>query len=277
MPPDHISGNRQWQADPSTTWQAQSIEWQRYAMDAHAALLDGWRDKLSAGALVLKTDLFEEAVETDGLGARVTAMGWRTIGMDIGRGIACTARRRNDRETLPAVVISDVRQLAFGREVLSAIVSNSTLDHFSRFEDLDQALAELYRVLQPGGRLLLTLDNPRNPVIALRNALPRRLTDALGITNFYVGRTLSLPATETHLHRLGFEIVQRGTLMHAPRWPSLQLLRLGPSGRSSAWGRMIGRIMRAMECLGRWPTAQLTGNFIFIDARKPSRSRESTD
>jgi len=71
--------------------------------------------------------------------------------------------------------VADVRQLDFGDNSIELIISNSTLDHFQQAEDIDRSLAELARVLVPGGLLLVTMDNPLNPVIALRNRLPKSL------------------------------------------------------------------------------------------------------
>lgn len=262
---------RQWQADPTSAWRSSPLSWQHYAADLHEGLLRRWRGVLPAGALVLKTDLFEEALGEDHPAGRIVALGWRPLGMDVGRGIAWSAWRRGKIAGALGPVVSDVRRLAFATGSLAAVFSNSTLDHFAGPEDLDTALAEIYRVLRPGGRLLLTLDNPRHPVVALRNALPRRLTDALGITDFYVGRTLSLRGAEARLRERGFEILGQGTFMHALRYLALPLLRrLEQAGRS---GRRVVRMMLALEGLSHWPTAQFTSHFIFVEARKPEAAR----
>ena len=69
-------------------------------------------------------------------------------------------------------VAADVRVLPFPAGTFDGVLSTSTLDHFEAIDDLHRALGELRRVLRPAGRLVLTLDNPANPLIRLRNALP---------------------------------------------------------------------------------------------------------
>ena len=54
------------------------------------------------------------------------------------------------------------------------VLSTSTLDHFDRRDEIAVALAELRRVLADGGRLLVTLDNPANPILRLRQLDLRR-------------------------------------------------------------------------------------------------------
>src|SRR5204863_6785753 len=50
-------------------------------------------------------------------------------------------------------------------------------------------LAELRRVLSPHGRLVVTLDNGLNPVVALRNRLPLGILRRVGAVPYFVGVT----------------------------------------------------------------------------------------
>jgi len=59
-------------------------------------------------------------------------------------------------------------------KTFDTVLSNSTLDHFDGAAQIRVSLAEPARVLRPGGRLLVTLDNPANPLLALSKALPSR-------------------------------------------------------------------------------------------------------
>ena len=74
-----------------------------------------------------------------------------------------------------------MRHLPFAQGAFDGIVSNSTLDHFQSLDDLLVSLKELFRVLRPGGQMILTLDNLSNPIILLRNWLPLRLLKRLKI------------------------------------------------------------------------------------------------
>ena len=117
--------------------------------------------------------------------------------------------------------------------------------------------------------MMLTLDNPLNPMISLRNALPRGLTDALNITSFYVGKTYGLARAEAKLKEIGFEIEGRGTLAHAPRYFAVRFLRWAESANLMRLQAILSRAFSRMEVMGRLPTAQLTGHFIWVNARKP--------
>ena len=261
----------QWRQDPSAFEDGACPGWQRLANELHAALLGRWERCLPPGALVLKTDLFEEALSADPPWRAIESRGWRAVGMDIGRPLAARARGRvSNAAGERRIVQSDARRLAFRDDCLDAIFSNSTLDHFRTEEEIDAALAEFHRILKPGGRLLLTLDNPSNPVIGLRNALPRRLTDRLRLTRFFVGRTLSAREAGARLRRIGFDTLESGTLMHAPRVLAIPLLRWARAAGLPRLEAALARLCRNAETLGRLPTARWTGHFIWLHARKPS-------
>ncbi len=68
-------------------------------------------------------------------------------------------------------VVSDIRNSPFKTESFDQIISNSTLDHFTNKNDIIVSLKELRRMLKPEGVLIITLDNPSNPVVYLRNLL----------------------------------------------------------------------------------------------------------
>jgi ubiquinone/menaquinone biosynthesis C-methylase UbiE len=256
-----------WQADPDQAWLPPPRGWQRYTAELHDRLLERWADRLPPGSLVLKTDLFEEARGEDHPLRRIAGRGWQPMGIDVGSRIVAAARERGALAGGPGPVVTDVRRLALADGSIPAIFCNSTLDHFHVARDIDVALRELVRVLAPGGELILTFDNPRNPVVWLRNTLPRRVTDLLGITNYHVGPTLSLRAARRRLRAIGLAIRESGTLMHSLRYRALpRLRRLERDGEDPAAEL---ESLYAAERRSRWPTAQLTGHFIFLVAHKP--------
>ena len=84
----------------------------------------------------------------------------------------------------------------------------STLDHFRSHSEIVTSLRELLRVLRPGGQLLLTLDNPANPLVGLRNALPFGLLHRLRIVPYYVGATCGPRGLRRLLPQVGFEVLE---------------------------------------------------------------------
>jgi SAM-dependent methyltransferase len=220
---------------------------------------------------VLKTDVFDEAVG-EGLYPPLAARAREVVVVDVSEPLLAAARRR-----YPALraVRADVRALPFADGEFDAIVSNSTLDHFRSTDEIVRALRELRRVLRPGGRLLLTLDNPANPFVALTKLLPRGLLNRLwlgrgggarlGLVPYYVGATLGIRRLRRLLPQLGFDVEETAAIVHAPR--PLAVVVGERLGRASppADGRFLAALM-AFEQLARLPTRFLTAHFVAVRA-----------
>jgi SAM-dependent methyltransferase len=169
-------------------------------------------------------------------------------------------RRYPDLQTIAA----DVRRLPFAEDVFEGIVSNSTLDHFASAEDLTIALKELRRVLRRGGQLILTLDNPSNPVVLLRNWIPYRLLRSAKIVPYFVGKTLSARRLERLLEELGFHRLETDAVLHCPRVLAV-ILACGMERFASR--RMQARFLSFLmgfEKLSRLPTRFLTGYYVAV-------------
>jgi SAM-dependent methyltransferase len=136
------------------------------------------------------------------------------VGMDLSPSVARAAHKRNPGL---AAICADVCHLPFADGVFGAVVSNSTLDHFHTPDEVLVSLREIFRVLEPGGRLLLTMDNPVNPTIALRNALPIALLNRIGLVPYFVGATFGARKLRALLEQAGFQVLETGSLMHCLR------------------------------------------------------------
>ena len=162
-------------------------------------------------------------------------------------------------------------RLPFTAGTFDAIVSNSTLDHLPTASEVAAALVELARSLKLGGRLLLTLDNPANPLIGLRNRLPQRLLMGSGLTPYPMGATLGPRPLAAAVAAAGLHLVELDTLVHCPRVLAVALAgRLdarGATGRGDAFVRFL----LAWEWLGRLPTRLATGHYLAALALKESR------
>jgi SAM-dependent methyltransferase len=213
-----------------------------YSDAVNAALLRRWLPAVN-GRRVLKTDLFDEAVGK-GLYPTLSSLGASVAGVDISPTAVTAARRRYPE--LDAT-IGDVRALPHPDAAFDAVVSNSTLDHFASVAEIETALRELQRVLVPGGVLVVTLDNPLNPLVALRNALPFGLLRRIGLVPYPFGATCSHRRLATMLDRTGFELTASEAVMHVPRI----LAAVFPLGG-----------LLTFERLSRWPTRYITGQFV---------------
>jgi SAM-dependent methyltransferase len=256
--------DRSWSRPPLAARPREGAWWRAQAGVARRFL----RDSLPAIAPgpLLKTDVFDEASGPHHpLGD--APPGVRLVGMDIDRAVAGLARARLSAEGRQvAVVVADVGQLPFAAGAFAAVLSLSTLDHLSSEREIRAALAECFRVLRPGGRLLLTLDNPWNPEVALRWALPPAIVSRLRADTFPLGVTLGRRRGRRALEETGFVVQTESYLVHVPRYPAIRILAwLDRRGRADRAERLVGRL----EALARWPSRAFTGHYVAWVAKKP--------
>jgi len=203
---------------------------------------------------------FDEAVN-HGLAPFLMSRANKFFCIDISLGVHQMARcRYPDLHTVGA----DVRDLPFANGTFDGIVSNSTLDHFESLDDLSGSLQELFRVLRPGGQMILTLDNLSNPIILLRNCLPFRWLKRLKIVPYYVGVTLRPHRLQHLLEEIGFKVLEVDAIMHCPRVLAVAVARwMQKHTRSKVQGHFL-RFLQAFECLSYLPTRFFTGYFVAV-------------
>ena len=267
-------------SEPEKTAEAAKGNWEDFSAGKSAAACPVWRrycDRLHDNLIAewcggrafrraLKTDLFDEAVGGGCLGA-LAKIATEVHGIDVSRILAGGVSR--DR---PGFQIScgDVRRLDFPNDRFDLIFSNSTLDHFASKTDITDSIAEFFRALAPSGMLLITLDNPMNPVVWCRNLLPQRPLKATGLVPYFMGETLSMRELVAALDGAGFCVLERRYLMHAPRVFCLHLLRL-----IEKFPALSGAVLSAMlgaELAAGFPTSAVSGHFSAVLAQKPEGS-----
>ena len=244
-----------WIADPPQRL------WRRFSDRVTTELLDAW---LPAGMeRVLKTDLFDEAV-SEGLHPLLASRAREVVGIDVAPsviGAACARYPSLGRS------LADVRRLPFATASFDAAVSTSTLDHFDSEADIASSLAELARVVRTGGTLVLTLDNPSNPLVALRNALPQTGLRRVGLVPYQVGVTCGARRAAELLRGAGFEVIESRGFVHCPRALAVALARVAGRRSAAVQARFVGAL-RAFERLDALPTRFLTGHYVALRARR---------
>lgn len=230
-----------------------------YSDDVNRRLLARWLPPHATR--LLKTDLFDEAV-SEGLYPTLRGVAEIVVGVDLSHKSVAAARGRYPE--LEAHV-GDIRALPFPDASFDAVVSNSTLDHFASFDDVVTGVNELARVLAPGGHLVITLDNAWNPLVALRNALPYRSLNRLGLVPYFVGVTCGPARLRATLEQAGFTVTEMSAVMHFPRVVA-RVLGLGRCGRRRLATR---RALQLFESFSRLPTRYLTGQFVAAKAYRP--------
>lgn len=260
-----MSARQLWETavNPLVTAASSDFLWRAHADAVNSSLMARWLPA-DPCARLLKTDLFDEAMG-DGLYPLLARRAGCVTAVDLAPSVLAAARSR-----YPSLlaVSADVRQLPFASGSFEVVVSNSTLDHFETRNDLRVALRGLHRVLCRGGRLLLTLDNLANPMVALRNALPFPLLHRLGLVPYPLGVSCRPRQLRRMLQQEGFEVVETAALLHCPRVWAVPMARRRPHTASPQSQQRFLRGLMRWECLANLPTRFLTGHFIGMCARK---------
>lgn len=258
-------GSEDWDGHTRQLRERSDGAWRQYCDRLHLDLIKSWIPDV--GPAVLKTDLFDEAIGGGLLphwNKDEPGSDRLLVGIDISRGVVGDA---SIRHADIRGIVADMRRLPLSEQSFDTVISNSSLDHFRSRAELIDSLREIHRVARPSAHLLITLDNPMNPVIALRRILPYKFLHRLGVLPYPVGATLSLPGLRRALLEIGFVIERDGAVMHVPRVLVIPLCRLLDRFSRPSNIKLIERLLR-METMGRWPTRQFTGHFVAALARK---------
>ncbi len=253
---ERLSGRQKpsWYLDPITA---------RQKRETHSHIMRKWAQGMPAER-IFKTDLFEEAFGEDSLLDSLFPEAGLVCGMDAAHSASKIALQRHGRKI--QALTCDVRDLAVRDSSFDIILSTSTLDHFDRRADFLRALVELARILKPGGLLIITLDNPWNPLY-----YPLRWLSGGKKAPFPLGYTASARQLEIDLAAVGLQPQKRDWLIHNPRGVSTLLflaLRKALPPRAADAG--IRLVLAACEQLSRLPTRALTACFTAVAATKPS-------
>jgi hypothetical protein len=120
---------------------------------------------------------------------------------------------------------------------------------------------------------MLNIDNPANPIIWLRNALPFRLLNKLGLVPYHLGATCGPRRLRGILVGLGFEVLESTALLHCPRILAVKLARILEKRTNCAVQQRFLRQLMSFERLAHWPTRFLTGHYVAVLARRNTQPR----
>ena len=214
-------------------------------------------------ARLLKTDLFDEAVSA-GIFPVLAQGAEEVCGIDVSAEVVNAAVTRYPQLRACGASVS---QLPYENHFFQAIFSGSTLDHYDSKGDIIDAMRELYRVLDHDGLIFLTLDNPQQPMVWLRNGILRRLGTSIGWIPYHVGKTLGRRELVSAMRDVGFQVLSLDALQHCPRWWAIRKLRRIAHSEPDKCIRHMDRLAR-YEKLGRFPSRFFTGHYLCVLATK---------
>lgn len=189
-------------------------------------------DIVDKDKIVLQTDLFEEAVGYDGITRWLSGRYKKLFGIDISIEVL---KQVYTKETDACVryILSDIRNPAFKDNSFDLIISNSTIDHFA---DIELALQELYRILKPGGILILTLNNRLQFAFSFLLWLKR----VLRIKDYSYGYSFTLSDIKSRSINIGFYVTDTTYIYFFP--PLITFLVAHSNGKLKEILKSIVRI-----------------------------------
>ena len=191
------------------------------------------RDHLAplAGLRIFKTDLWDESRNTRIL-RWAAGEGAHAFGIDISPAIVAGAREQFTTLGLRLHgAQSDVRYLPFRSDSFDAVYSMGTVEHF---DETQQALEEIFRVLRPGGRAIIGVPNRCDPFLRplLVVAMYR-----LGLYGYGFEKSYTRRKFRRMLQRAGFEVTAETGILFIPG--GLRIVDLA----ANAWApRFVSRI-----------------------------------
>jgi len=239
----------------------------RHKRKVYVNLLDRWA--VTRPRRALKTDLFAEALNEEEF---LSCLAWqeRVLGIDISGAVVSRARQCcHARGSGPhAWVTCDVQHLPFASSSFDFVLSDSTLDHLETGGAIETAIAELSRVLAPGGIMVLTIDNPHN--LTYPPGWLVRLWMRLGFAPYYIGATLSRGRLREVLERVGLRLDEETTILHYPH-PDAMVRGTESALRAMGRGALDGvaqGLFDRLERLERSRVRYLTGRYLAVRATR---------
>jgi SAM-dependent methyltransferase len=223
-----------------------------------------------AGRRVLKLDLWNEAFNTRIL-HWMREQGAEVYGLDLSRVVAHRARRNARLAGQPERVLrADIRELPFPAGSFDAVYTMGTIEHIDEYV---QAIAEVRRVLRPGGRAIIGVPHKWN--LFLRPALVW-LLDRLGKYAYSPEKSFSGRELREAIEQTGLMVTQRTGILAIPG-----ILRL-----ADVYCYTRGIPLYRLSPLALWPFERLEtryrwpGNFGYLMAmvaESPARSTAAPD
>ncbi len=221
-----------------------------------------------SGLSILKTDLWDEARNTRIL-VWAAAQGARPYGIDISAPTvqmakAAFPRQATGRSSLGGVV-GDVREIPFADGSVDAVYSMGTIEHFAA---TDQAIAEIFRVLKPGGRAIIGVPNRWDPFL---RPLLSTMLQAVGLYAYGEEKSYSRATFRRMLQQAGFVVEHETAILFIPG--CLRMLDLACHSWCRPLSGLTGTLVRPFVWLDRHvPAVRKHGYLLATVVSRPVQS-----
>ena len=231
-----------------------------YYFECERLLFEDFAPKLR-DRVVLKTDLWDEAKNTEIL-RWVAEQGASPAGVDVAFDTVREARRVLAPHR-PAFAGGDVRALPVRTASVDVVYSMGTIEHFPEYA---AAVAEIFRVLKPGGTAIVGVPNKLDPF--LRPLLVHTL-NACGLYGYGMEKSFTPGALQRLLESAGFRVTARTGILFIPGW--LRMLELWLYTRRSPLTRLTTPFVRLFAWLyRRVPAVRRHGYLTVCVAERPA-------
>jgi SAM-dependent methyltransferase len=214
-----------------------------------------------AGRSLLKTDLWDEAENSEIL-CWAAAQGAHPFGIDIASDVVHEARSAM-HGFRPRFAVADVRFIPFVDNTFDLVYSMGTIEHFPEYS---QAVAEIFRVLKPGGIAIIGVPNKLDPFL---RPLLVTLLNHLNLYAYGREKAFTIGELRALLEATGFEVVGCSGILFMPGW--LRMLDLLLHICVPRLVPLVSWLVQPFAWLYRHvPAVRRHGYLIALAARKPA-------
>lgn len=233
-----------------------------YYREGEQRLLEGCLPAME-GVRLLKLDVWNEVKNTDIL-LWLASRGVRVHAVDISLPLIREAASRfRAHGRVARFAVGNLYCLPFKPQSFDCVYTMGTIEHAP---DMGRCVAEVYRVLKPGGIAIVGVPNKHDPFL---RPLLVHLLNLLRLYPYGVERSLTRRELARMLAAQGFEVSQGGGILFMPGL--LRMAELCLWGKARWAGRAVGYLHWPFRLACRWlPWLSRFGYLIACVGRKPS-------
>ncbi len=233
-----------------------------YYLEGEKRIIGHWLNG-GNGCKVLKLDLWNEVKNTNIL-AWMASQGAVTHAIDISFNLVRQAADEFKSSGLvPRFSVASLYELPYKPESFDFLYSMGTIEHV---HDMDRCVAEIYRVLKPGGIAVVGVPNKHDPFL---RPLLVYVMSKLGIYPYGFEQSLSRRELRAMLSGAGFEVIESDGVLFMPG--VIRMAELALLDSHHLLSNAVGFLHWPFRILARvFPRLNKHGYLIAFSARRPA-------